>query len=420
MKIAIISQPWEGALPPSSAIPIWTYQVARRLAKSHEVLVYARKKETQQTHEYDEGVHYILTKRTLDGWMLKVLNPLGRFFPARRPMFASLPYYFFYVVQVAQDLRKRQPDIVHLYNFPQFVSLLRVFLPRTRIVLHMQCDWLGQLDQAMLARHLAKADLILGVTEFITNNVRRRFPQIAERCQTVFNGVDFETFTSLNGRRPCPGPDPTDRPGKRLLFVGRLSPEKGIHILLEAFALVAQRYPQVHLDVVGPQWEAPSEFVVTLSDDEKVKGLARFYDGQGYFAHLQQRVTPEIADRVTFVGFVPAAEVVCSYQSADVFVFPSVWDEPFGMPVVEAMAAEVPVVATRSGGIVELIEHGTTGLLVNPDDAPALAEALVSLLENDQLCQEMGRAGRQRVDRLFRWERVVDSLEQHYTRLVSL
>jgi len=416
MKIAFISQPWEGALPPSSAIPIWTYQVARRLAKSHDVLVYARRGKTQHPHEYDEGVHYVLSRRTLDGWTLKVLYPLGRFFPDKRPLFASLPYYFFYIVQVARDLKKHQPDIVHLHNFPQFVSLVRAFLPRARIVLHMHCDWLGQLDQAILAGHLAKADLVLGVTEFITNKVRRLFPQIAERCQTVFNGVDLASFTTLNGHRP-----PTESPDsqcKRLLFVGRLSPEKGVHILLEAFSLVAQRCPQVHLDVVGPQWEARSEFVVTLSDDEKVKGLARFYDGQGYFAHLQQRVTPEIADRMTFVGFVPAAEVSSFYQRTDVFVFPSVWDEPFGMPVVEAMAAGVPVVTTRSGGIVELIEDGTTGLLVQPDDAPALAEALLSLLENDQRCQEMGRAGRQRANDLFRWERIVDSLEQQYARLI--
>jgi glycosyltransferase involved in cell wall biosynthesis len=117
-----------------------------------------------------------------------------------------------------------------------------------------------------------------------------------------------------------------------------------------------------------------------------------------------------MADKVSFVGSIPYFELLDRYRAADVFVFPSVWNEPFGLPVAEAMACGVPVVATRSGGIVEIVEDGETGLLVERGNAAELAGAIGSLLADDARRVAMGRAAAQRANEVFAWERVAVAL----------
>jgi glycosyltransferase involved in cell wall biosynthesis len=99
------------------------------------------------------------------------------------------------------------------------------------------------------------------------------------------------------------------------------------------------------------------------------------------------------------------------YRSADVFVFPSIWDEPFGIPVIEAMAAGLPVVATRVGGVVETVEDGKTGFLVPPADSHALAEAISALVQDRALRERLGAAGRERALELFSFDSAAAAYE---------
>jgi glycosyltransferase involved in cell wall biosynthesis len=95
---------------------------------------------------------------------------------------------------------------------------------------------------------------------------------------------------------------------------------------------------------------------------------------------------------------------------------PSIY-EAFGMSLVEAMASEVPVVASRVGGMVEVIGEGETGTLVEAGNATDLANAIIDLLENETKMKSMGKAGPKRVAELFTWDRVSENLLQHYTEL---
>lgn len=412
MNIAFVSQPWEGALPPSSSIPIWTYQVARRLARSHDVLVYARRNKDQDRVMLDAGVRYMLTRRTIDDYMLRVLNPLAKYFPARHPLYTSSLYYLPYMIAVARDLRRQQRDIVHTFNFPQLAPIIRAFNPAVKIVLHMHCDWLPGLHRATTEKRLARVDQVLGTTEYITRRIREAYPRFAHRCHTVFNAVDTEEFA---GRTSAQLAAP-DRP-KKLLFVGRVSPEKGVHVLIDAFSQVAQQDSEVVLDIIGPHWVASLEFIASLGDDDQIRALKPFYNGQEYLAQLQERLPPASKDRVRFVGPLPNSELPACYRQADLFLFPSVVNEAFGIPIIEALASETPVIASRAGGMVELIDHGKTGLLVPPGDAAALAAAIRSLLHNDALRASMGQLGRQRVIESFSWESTAQSLLSHYQRI---
>jgi glycosyltransferase involved in cell wall biosynthesis len=194
-----------------------------------------------------------------------------------------------------------------------------------------------------------------------------------------------------------------------LLFVGRVSPEKGLHVLIDAFRQVVMRHPEARLEIIGPEAKPPLEFIVALSDDPRLSDLASFYH-KSYLAQLQERLPASLARHVTFSGPLPYSHLVNRYCEAEAFVFPSVCHEAFGMPIIEAMACQVPVVATRSGGITEIVENSKTGLLVERGDVAALAEAIMLLLENDDLRRLLGRMARQSVLERFSWEQIVSDL----------
>jgi len=173
------------------------------------------------------------------------------------------------------DLRSRQFDVVHVINFSQFIPLIRALNPKSRIILHMECEWLTQLHEPNIERRLRKTDLVVGCSDFITNKIRDRFPFTHNICHTVHNGVDTDLFISGDGNHK------SEKDTKhRLLFVGRGSPEKGIHVLLDALRIIITDDPSVQLQMVGSFGsKPPKEFIVSVSDDPKVHDLEPYYDG---------------------------------------------------------------------------------------------------------------------------------------------
>jgi glycosyltransferase involved in cell wall biosynthesis len=416
MRIAFVNQPFDGVLPPhQNSIGHWTYEVARRLATAHEVMVYSGSRfDTNESKESDNAVRYIYISRWLDALLHKALQPFSRLHDIRHPLFASFLYYFGYILQVAWNLKIQRCDVAHVFNFSQFVPMIRIFNPRLKIVLHMQCEWLTQLDRPLIEKRLRQVDLILGCSEHITDGIRQRFPQFAGRCRTIYNGVDVDYFVKENGNGAL-----RSNGQRRVLFVGRVSPEKGVHVLLEAFEKALLHCPEAQLDIVGPQGQLPWEYIGALSDDKNISSLAAFYNGNsrhGYASILKERLTPNLAKRVTFCQHIPHRRLLDYYRNAEVLINPS-FSEAFGMSLIEAMSCEVPVVATRVGGMAEIVNDGRAGLLVESGDASALAEAMLSLLGNEKLMQALGMAGRARVEALFSWEHIVNKLSALYEEI---
>jgi len=361
-------------------------------------------------------VQYRHIPTQIDRWMLRLLEKFSTFRSPKCPLFASYLYYIVYALQVALDLRRQKCDIVHINNFSQFVPIIRAFNPGSKVALHMQCEWLTQLDQAMVKRRLKKVDLVVGDSEYITQQVRNGFPEFGDRCCVLYNGVDNELFCPGNGQSGV-----KRNRGKRLLFVGRVSPEKGVHVLLDAFRKVDERFPDAHLDIVGSKGQLPYEYLVALTEDKKVSELASFYmqrSNLNYFRELQSKlISLNLNNRVTFWGSIAHSDTIEFYRQADVFIFPSVWNEPFGIPIIEAMACGVAVVSTRSGGITEIVEDGKTGVLVGRGHVDGLAEAVVGLLEKEELRASMGSQGRRRAKELFSWDRIAETLCTYYREI---
>ena len=414
MRIAFVSQPWEALYPPVEldAIKIWTYRTANILASDHQVTIYSKRARADDTGTQDyKGVRYRRFDVEWDRRFAGALRRLPKTGIIVHPSFWSSLYYRGYAWKVAADLRQNPADVVHILNYAQFAPVVRAALPDATIVLNMRCEWLAQLDRRATGRYLQSVDLVVGCSNYTIERPRSLFPD--RRFVTVYNRVDLSRFQADGDGSP----EPADDGGDEILFVGRLSPEKGIHTLCAAFDLLADRHPSARLTVVGPPGPGLREFIIDISDDPEVLALARFYPrihaGDTYRDECLELVRPIHRGRVSFTGSVPQADLPRLYRRAAVVVNPSL-SEAFGFSLVEAMACGRPVIATAVGGMKEIVADGKTGLLVPADDADALAAGLDRLLASPEERQAMGTAGLSRARQMFDWDRGTEELVQAY------
>ncbi|MCB1182879.1 glycosyltransferase family 4 protein [bacterium] len=399
MRIAFVAQPIDPVLPPhQNSIGLIIHHTACRLAAEHDVTIFVNARHNDPANVPDDGITY----RFVSDWPdTPVLDFLGRF-PNRFPqsaIVASDHYYRGYAGRVAGGLARGNYDWVHVLNFSQFMPLFKRRAPRSRFALEMQCEWLTQFPPAAVRRRVQDVDLITGSSGYIARLIRDRYPEIADRCHTLYNGYDDERFS--------PGEPRGDARPTRIVFVGRVSPEKGIHTLLDAMERVVAERPDAHLDLVGPLGALPLAYIVGISEDPKVQALAAYYDGQvctDYEAYLRERAgRSPLAGHVTFVGGVPQAELCDWYRRSDVLANPS-FSESFGMSLVEGMATGLPAVATRIGGMPEIVVPGETGHLRESGDAAGLAADLLDCLQSAARRDELGAAGLRRAREVFTWE----------------
>ncbi|MCA8959356.1 MAG: glycosyltransferase family 4 protein [Planctomycetes bacterium] len=413
MRVALINHarltlPEGGRQLSSISIGIWVYEMATRLAdRGWEVTAYSYRGGRFRSRETSHrGVDFVDVPTRFDDlwhrWLERFWRWFGRTRRPRRPMFASRLYYLFYAVRVALDIRKRGCDVVHVTNFSQWVPIIRLFNPGVEVVLHMQCEWASQLDPEVMEPRLAASRRITGCSHYIADKIAERYPQFADRCLGLHNGCNLEQFQ----------PDPErSRASREVVFIGRVSPEKGLHVLFEAWPDIVAEVPEATLSVIGPQTPAAYEFIVAIDDDPLVQAMERFYRAP-YLQTLREILPDDVRSTVAFVDNLPQAQLQDAYSRAAVFVFPSEWNEPFGMPVIETGAAGTPIVTTRGGGIPELVVDGETGFLVDRGDAGQLARAITRLLQDEDLRQRMGCEARRHVETHFGWDRIADRLHE--------
>jgi len=205
----------------------------------------------------------------------------------------------------------------------------------------------------------------------------------AERARVVHNGIRIEDF-------PFRVRDFPDRPGTslKLLYAGRLTPDKGVQTAIQAMALLARRGVQAAtLDLFG---SGEPHYEQHLRDLVRQNGLAQ---------------------RVAFQGSVPRHAMPDVLAAHHVLLFPSEWDEPLPRMPMEAMATGLVVVGTTTGGTGELLVDGETALTFAPGDAAGLARQIERLLADPALGARLAQAGRRWVEQRFSFGRMVDQLE---------
>jgi phosphatidylinositol alpha-mannosyltransferase len=198
----------------------------------------------------------------------------------------------------------------------------------------------------------------------------------------VPNGVDVTRFATA---------DPADLgPGTKALFVGRLDERKGFRVAVEAFGRLAVDRPDLHLVVAG---DGPERSVLAS-------------------------LPAELRERVRMLGTVPNAELHPIEAACDLYLGPAIGGESFGVVLIEAMAAGLPVVASDIPGYDEVVTDGKEGRLVPPGDPAALAAAAEAVLDDPRYARRLGAAGRDRA-KAFDWPVVVAQLEALYAEAVS-
>lgn len=297
-----------------------------------------------------------------------------RWFPAPHGLGIGAP-------GMALDVLSSRVDVVHAHAFgmaPTWCGALARRLRSTPLVLETHADaGRGTSGSGTYARMVARGTL--SVADRIVVQTRLEADVVAswgvdrERIALISEGIDLREFAALPARDP-------DREGTTVLFVGRLYPEqKGLIPLIQAFAQVP-RGLGLRLRVVGEDW-----------------------GGLGPLTRLSQELG--IQDRVVTTGPLSRATLLREYASADLFVLPSLF-EPFGIVLMEAMASGLPIVATRVGGVPEVVQEGENALLVPPSDPTALANALVRLATDGALRARFSTFGRTWVER-FSWDRLI-------------
>lgn len=318
-------------------------------------------------------------------------------FPVRRfhaTKYADVPHGLGILAPtMAMALLENPFDLIHAHAFgyfPMFAGGLAEMMRGVPLVVTPHSD-VGDtsiakrlLNWAVPPVTLRRAQRVIAVTS--GEAVRLRQLGVApERIRMIPNGVDLREFSP--SRAPHSPRDQTS-----ILFVGRCYPrQKGLEHLIRSLALL--REPRnISLRIVGEDWGG----VTQLRMLSKSLGVEQ---------------------QVQFAGRESRGELIRSYLSADVFVLPSLF-EPFGIVLLEAMAAGLPVVASRVGGIPEIVEDGATGILVQPGDATALSLALETLISDPPLRQRMGQAGRRRAEK-YSWEIIIPRIREVYEEAIS-
>lgn len=289
--------------------------------------------------------------------------------------------------RVGELKRSFVADVLHL-NFSGPSAYYHLATRDARI-----CPWIVSIhrclstsagSQSTLAFEvLRSADWVTAVSRGVLASIQRAVPETAPRSSIVYNGLE----------PPAEAIAPLPRRPPHLVCLGRLVPEKGFDLALRAFATIARRFPGVRLEIAG---DGPARHA--LESEAEALGIAGSVDFSGL---LEREQVPELMNRATVV------------------LMPSRTDEGFGLVALEAALMARPVIAADVGGLSEVVIDGETGLTTPREDVPALARALIVLLEDHTYAQRLGRAARRRGEEMFSLTRAADEYEALYRQVVK-
>ena len=329
---------------------ITVYSMADKAVKGHSAL--------KATHNH---YHYIDT------------NSL--FAKIRKYRLRKLPGYYnytieYYLNEALRRLKKKEYDVIIVENRPGFVLKFGGSIDG-KCILHLHNDFLN--TETKLAEAIyCSYDSVISVSNYITNRVKAICPE-SNNCKTVHNAIDVTHFLEATPlERKAIGLDKNDFV---IVYSGRLKKEKGILELVQAMKQI-HGIPNLRLLVIGASFyganQTPSRFVSDLVEAVR-----------------------QVRDKVVFTGFVNYAEIPSYLKCADLAVVPSMWEEPFGLTVVEAMAAGLPLITTRSGGIPEICE-GVATIVERDGIVNHLKDAIIDLYQHPEKRKAMSEASLER------------------------
>jgi len=325
---------------------------------------------------------------------------------------------FHYVIMpsMLKGFLKAKMELIHGHSYGYFQNNLAAFIKKIKkvpfvLTPHFHPEWSmwgGErrrkirkfYDKVLAKRVLHAVDRIIGVSKHEIQLLKEAVEIDETKVRYIPNGVDLSRFQHLVEKnifaekfKIFKRSDIIPSPEHIILYTGRLASNKGLHILVDAAAEVVEEFPKTLFILVGED----SGMKKSLMGQMKEKGVKKHFFLSGH-----------VPDDKTFLS---------AYSLCDVFVLPSEY-EAFGIVLLEAMASGKPCVATKVGGVPEVVVEGETGVLVDYGNAEQLSDALISLLKNEKKRNEMGKKGRERVFKYFSWHRIVEEIEKVYLELL--
>lgn len=325
------------------------------------------------------------------GYEIKVISLGGRSIDDVETVILPRKSRLSYIMQsgrAAEEARKFKPDLVHVHYAVGF----GVWGLRTRISPWVVSVWgadvidfpTNPLNGWLVKRVLNSADYITATSQLLRKATLKLAPEVSPRLKVIPFGVNIPDQVS-----PLPPAIPP-----KLCFVKVHYKKYGPDILLRAMVRVKERIPNIKLSIAG----------------------------EGELTPLLKSMTVELGleNNVEFAGFIDNRKVYSFIRRHHFMVMPSVMEsESFGVAVLESSACGRPVIASRIGGVPEVLQHEKTGILITPGSVDELAAAIIELAENPALCEELGQAGYQYVREFYDWEKSLDSMAELYERLID-
>ncbi|RFU61298.1 glycosyltransferase family 4 protein [Peribacillus glennii] len=379
MKIALICSD-RGPCPPvkGGAIQLLISKIAPLLAKTDEVTVFSITDPSLPDSECTNGVYFERYDKD----------------------------HFFQ--QVCQSLKEIQFDVIQVYNRPGYIPFIREASPQSKIILslHNLVYNTLKIERALAEAAFREVDWIFTVSRFVAQDTAEKFPDASAKIQPLYTGVDLDEYSpiwSKTGREwrneirslyHLESKDPV------ILFVGRLVPDKGCHLILAAMNEILKNVERAKLLIVGSKWYADQ------STSKYIEGL--------------KQLATEHEDSIVFAFYIPVDEIPKYYAAADLFICPSQWKEPLARVHYEAMAAGLPIITTSRGGNHEVVHNGKNGIVINDYKNPlAFAAAAIDVLNDPHKAIAMGQAGRLDVKEIYNFDRVTSDIKLLYTKLVK-
>jgi len=325
-------------------------------------------------HHVFDGVTYRQVRRVVKQLQPDLIVADNLYMVSAAPLLAVRDAQCPVVAQVA--------DRWLLFNLVDWSAAVR---PQTRFQ-----RWLASAIRDGIQRPLTRKVRLDGIAT-VSNFIRNLYldagfaPEILE---TTYLGIHNEVF--------YPGPEHPISDPVRLMFAGALWEGKGPQVAVQALRILSQRddLPRFHLDIFG--------------------------DGADGFKQYLRRVIADagVEHQVTFHGFVPWARLAQAMHQSDIFLFPSIWDEPFAITPLQALGCGLPVVATRTGGTPEGLRDGETALLVPPNDPQAMAEAIIKLVRQSELYRKLRETGIREAEKRWSFKSYMNRLLNFYERVI--
>jgi len=376
-------------VPPvkGGAVEHWVHEVSKRLDPAKfSVSIISRPANIQGF----DGVRYLTIPWTSTE---RIFYKLKEQLTWRNPLryVAKIQNVVSYGLRMAKLVRGYDWIVIH--NEPNLLLFLKKN-PQQKIMLHMHNEHLSmRLLRPFYRQALKKVDCIICVSDYIRRSAVQHFPEYVDKFTVVFNATDPDIFKHYGEEALLQLKDIVAIEADKvyLLYVGRLTEIKGVHVLIQAFRQIQQCFPNSKLIIAG----------------------SSFFEGAANTVYEQSLVelAKPLSQHIIFTGFIPHDKLKYLYSVSNVVVLPSIWQDPCPLVVLEAMSSGTCLVSTAVGGVPEVVEIGINGILVEAENVEGMVNCICDLLARPVIAKQLGAAAREKIILGFSWEHLVNKLE---------